>query len=149
MLPVLLVRLAAFAAEARLMPIGRVISSLNCVLFGIEVAMRCRIGPGLFLPHTHGTVIGAVEIGANASISRGVTLGARDGDVTFPASHRPTIGHDVTLSVGAVVRGGVCVGNGTVVGANAAVLADVPDGCPAVGVPARIISRISFGGGVS
>ncbi len=134
---------------AHMAPLGRVISAFNCALLGIEVVLGCRVGPGIFRPHTHETFIGAAVIGRIASISQGVTLGARDGDVTSPASHRPTIGHDVTLSVGAVVRGGVCVGNGTVVGANAAVLADVPDGCPAVGVPARVISRISFGGGVS
>jgi serine O-acetyltransferase len=147
MLPVLLVRLAALAAEAHLAPFGRVISALNCAVFGIEVTMRCRIGPGLFLPHTHGTVIGAVEIGANASIYQGVTLGAKDSDITFAASHRPTIGHDVTLGVGSVILGGVRVGNGAVVGANAVVLTDVPDGCLAVGVPARVIPRMSIGTG--
>jgi serine acetyltransferase len=134
---------------AHLAPLGRVIAALNCAIFGIEVVLRCRIGPGIFRPQTHETFIGAAVIGRIASISQGVTPGARYGDITFPASHRPTIGHDVKLSVGAVVRGGACVWNGTVVGANAVVLADVPDGCPAVGVPARIMSRIGFGGGVS
>lgn len=134
---------------ARMAPLGSNISASNCAIFGIEVAPRCRIGPGVFRLHTHGTFIGAVGIGRIASIAQGVTLDARDGDVTFPASHRPTIGHDVTLSVGVLVRGGFCVGNETVDGANAVVLTDVPDECPAVKVPARSIPRIGFGGGVS
>ncbi len=134
---------------ALIAPLGRFVSAFTCALFGIEVVLRCWIGPGIFRPQTHDTFIGAAVIGRIASISQVVTLGARDGDVIFTASHRPTIGHDVKLSVGAVVRGGACVGSGTVVGANVVVLADVPDGCPAVGVPARIISRIGFGGGVS
>ncbi len=149
MLPVLLVRAASFAAGAHMAPLARAISALNCAVFGIEVAIRCRIGPGLFLPHTHGTVIGAVEIGANASIFQGVTLGARDLDFTFAPSHRPTIGDDVILSAGAVVLGGVRVGNSAVVGANAVVMADVPSGCLAVGVPARIIDRKGVGGAAS
>ena len=141
MLPVLLVRVASFATGAHMAPLGRAASALNCAVFGIEVALRCRIGPGLYLPHTHGTVIGAVEIGTNVSIYQGVTLGARDLDVTFAPSHRPTIGDDVLLGAGAVVLGGVRVGNGAVVGANTVVMDDVPAGCLAVGVPARIIDR--------
>ncbi len=139
MLPVLLVRMASLAAEAHMATLGRAISALNCAVFGIEVALRCRIGPGLYLPHTYGTVIGAVEIGANATIYQGVTLGARDLDLTFAPSHRPTIGDDVMLGTGSVILGGVRIGNGAVVGANAVVISNVPPGCLAVGVPARII----------
>jgi serine O-acetyltransferase len=145
MLPVLLVRLASLATRARMAPLGRAISALNCAVFGIEVALRCRIGPGLYLPHTYGTVIGAIEIGANASIYQGVTLGARDLDITFAPSHRPSIGDDVILGAGSVVLGGVRIGNGVVVGANAVVMSDVPPGCLAVGVPARIIDRKRVG----
>lgn len=145
MLPVLLVRLSSFAAGARLAPLGQAISALNCAFFGIEVALRCQIGPGLYLPHTHGTVIGAIKLGANVSIYQGATLGARGFDATFAPSHRPTIGDDVLLGAGAVVLGGVRVGNGAVVGANAVVTTDVPAGCLAVGVPARIIDRENIG----
>ena len=36
--------------------------------------------------------------------------------------------------------GGVRIGNNARIGANAVVLIDIPDGCTAVGVPAKIIS---------
>ena len=145
MLPVLLIRLASLSAYVHLASLGRLISAMNCTVFGIEVALRCRIGGGLYLPHTHGTVIGAVEIGRNASIYQGVTLGARDLGAAFSASHRPTIGDDVMLGAGAVVLGGVRVGNGAVVGANAVVISDVPEGCLAIGVPARVVPRAGAG----
>jgi len=48
---------------------------------------------------------------------------------------------DVTLTVGAKVLGPVRLGRGCVVGANAVVLADVPAGALAVGVPARIVAN--------
>ena len=49
------------------------------------------------------------------------------------------IGDDVFVYAGAKVLGNVTVGNGATVGANAVVLADVPAGYTAVGVPARLL----------
>lgn len=50
----------------------------------------------------------------------------------------PTIGKNVTICAGAKVLGGVTVGDGAVIGANAVVLSDVPANALAVGVPAKI-----------
>jgi maltose O-acetyltransferase len=36
----------------------------------------------------------------------------------------------------------VCIGEGSVIGAGAAVTQDIPDGVVAVGVPARVIKKI-------
>src|SRR5215813_11413753 len=40
----------------------QVIAYFNIILFGIDVTAKCDSGPGLFLPHTSGTVIGASRI---------------------------------------------------------------------------------------
>ena len=65
---------------------------LNILLFGIEVAPRCEIGPGIFFPHTSGTVIGARRVGANVTIYQGVTLGAKELDMRFdPSSGRRSV----------------------------------------------------------
>lgn len=137
--PVLLIRLMGSCERLRLRPLARVFSLVNCVLFGIEVATRCRIGAGLFLPHTHGTVIGAFRIGKNAVIYQGVTIGARDLDFTYDAEHRPFIGDDVIIGAGAVVLGGITIANQTVVGANAVVTRSTFIGAVVVGVPAMPI----------
>jgi acetyltransferase-like isoleucine patch superfamily enzyme len=50
-----------------------------------------------------------------------------------------TLGDDVWLGTGAKVLDGVRIGNGVVVGANAVVTTDLPDGAIAVGVPARVV----------
>jgi serine O-acetyltransferase len=90
------------------------------------------------LPHTVGTVLGGASIGENATIFHQVTLGAVVADYHYDLSTRPTVGNDVTITVGAKVLGAIHLGNGCVVGANAVVLQDVPENCLAVGVPAIV-----------
>lgn len=49
------------------------------------------------------------------------------------------IGHDVWIGYGATILGGIKIGNGAVIGANAVVAKDVPPYAIAVGNPARVI----------
>lgn len=137
-LPVLLCRIAHFFHFRRLSPLAKIFSLLNFFFFGIEIAAQCRIGPGLFLPHTQGTVIGAYSIGRNAIIFQGVTLGARELDFSYLPLTRPIVGDDVTIGAGAKVLGGLSLGSGSRIGANAVVLESIPANVSAAGVPARV-----------
>jgi len=137
--PVLLCRLAHSFYRLRLGLFAKAVSLLNFFLFGIEIAVRCPIGKGLFLPHTQGTVIGAWSIGENATIFQGVTLGAKELDFSYQESSRPTVGDDVTIGSGAKVLGGLTLGAGSRIGANAVVLDSVPTNVVAAGVPSRIV----------
>jgi len=139
--PVLLCRLAHSFYRLKLGPIAKAVSLLNFFLFGIEVAVRCPIGRGLFFPHTQGTVIGAWSIGENATIFQGVTLGAREVDFSYQESSRPTVGDNVIIGSGAKVLGGLTLGSDSRVGANAVVLVDVPLGFLAVGIPAKVFDK--------
>lgn len=139
--PVLLCRLAHSFYLLKLGPVAKAISLINFFLFGIEIAMRCPIGPGLFLPHTQGTVIGAWRVGANATIFQGVTLGAREVDFSYSEQSRPIIGESVTIGSGAKVLGGLHIGDGARVGANSVVLQSIPPNALAVGAPARVVSK--------
>lgn len=141
MLPVVFIRLAEFFTNRHLRFLGKFFTLTNVVLFGIEVSPQVRIGGGLFLPHTVGTVLGAERIGQNVTIQQGVTLGTAEPDNGFTASLRPVIGNHVFLGAGAKVIGRVSVGDHAKVGANAVVLQDVPPYAIAVGIPARIILR--------
>jgi serine O-acetyltransferase len=147
--PVLLARLAHWAYLHRLGPVAKVFSLVNVVVFGIEIAVRCPIGKGLYLPHTHGTVIGARGVGANATIFQGVTLGAREVDLHYRAERRPLLGDDVLVGAGAKILGGLVVGDGARIGANAVVIESVPPGATAVGVPARLMSSVGSAGTVA
>ena len=50
-----------------------------------------------------------------------------------------TLGDNVWLGTGAKVLDGVRIGNDAVVGANAVVNTDLPDGAVAAGVPAKVL----------
>lgn len=124
--PVLLCRLAYWLHLKRLGPLAKLVSLVNFTFFGIEIAVRCHIGKGLFLPHTQGTVIGAAVVGENATIYHGVTLGARDMDLGYSLAKRPTLADDVLVGAGAKILGGVTIGAGARIGANALVMKSVP-----------------------
>jgi serine O-acetyltransferase len=141
MAPVVLIRLAEFFFERRLGVLAKLFTMANVAVFGIESSPQVKIGGGLFLPHTVGTVLGAEKIGDNVTILQGVTLGTAEPDNGFTMSLRPVIGNHVVLGAGAKVIGRVTIGDHAKVGANAVVLQDVPAYAIAVGVPARIILR--------
>jgi serine O-acetyltransferase len=142
LLPNLMIRLAHRFALWNLRPLARLCSLTIYVLFGIEVAIDCRIGPGLFLPHTQGTVIGAESIGRNCTIYQGVTLGARELDMDFSAGCRPVVGDDVLIGSGAKVLGPIVIGDGVKIGSNANVVQSLPPGVLALAPPAQVRTTV-------
>lgn len=141
-MPVVLCRLTQALFRRRLRFLARLISATNIAFFGIEIAMRCEIGDGLYFAHTTGTVIGASRIGRNALIYHGVTLGAKEMDVGFHPERRPVLGDNVVVGSGAKVLGGITIGNNVIIGANAVVTRSVPDNVIVGGIPARILRHI-------
>lgn len=140
--PVLLIRLSgACHCSSLLRPLSMVFSLANVILFGLEVTPRCKIGPGLLIPHTSGTVIGAAELGSNVTIFQGVTLGAKFADLGFNPESRPKLGDNVVIGSGAKVLGGFWVHNNAVVASNSLVTEEVHEGALAIGVPAIIKVR--------
>jgi serine O-acetyltransferase len=125
-LPVFLYRLSHYSHN-KLPIFSKIFSFINFLIFGIEINPRCKIGPGLIIAHTSGSVIGARSIGARCTIFQNVTLGAKYLDINTTDSSRPSIGDDVILGAGAKVLGGVSIGNGCLVGPNVVVLRDMVD----------------------
>jgi serine O-acetyltransferase len=103
--------------------------------FGSDIDPGAQFGPGIYFPHPFGIVIGSdCRVGRDVGILQGVTLGRKGA-----AASGPTVGDRSMLNAGAVLVGGITIGAGCRVGANAVVLCDVPDYHVAVGVPARIL----------
>jgi serine O-acetyltransferase len=143
-LPLLLCRLSRAAFEAKIPILPFVFSYVNLIVFGIQITPRCEIGPGLFLPHTVGTVIGAWRIGSNATIFQGATLGAKTVDMAFDHRLLPELGDNVTVGAGAKVLGGVAVRDNVTIGANAVVVHSIESDCTVAGIPAKVLKRSRF-----
>ena len=106
---------------------------------GVEIHPAATLGPGLFIDHGHGVVIGeTAEVGANVTIYHGVTLGGTSLDA---GKRHPTVGDRVTIGAGAKVLGPITVGHDSRIGANAVVVRDVPPNSVVVGVPGQVIAR--------
>lgn len=118
---------------------ARFVSHVARSLTGIEIHPAARIGPGLFIDHGMGVVIGeTAEIGENVTLLQGVTLG---GTSLKREKRHPTIGDNVTIGAGAKVIGGFTIGAGSRIGAGSVVVREVPPNCVVVGVPGRITFR--------
>lgn len=132
-------RLAQWFWMRRFLFVGRFISHVNRFLTGIEIHPAARLGPGLFIDHGMGVVIGeTTEVGENVTIYQGVTLG---GTSLERKKRHPTIGDNVVIGAGAKILGPFTVGDNSKIGSSSVVVNEVPPNSVVVGVPGRVIYR--------
>ena len=93
------------------------------------------IGPGFFVQHGLATLVSADSIGRDLHVNQQVTVGYSN------RTDRPTIGNNVRILAGAKIIGRVRIGDNVTVGANAVVLAAVPDDVTVFGAPAQLVWR--------
>jgi serine O-acetyltransferase len=118
---------------------ARILGEVNRILTGVEIHPGAVLGPGLFIDHATGVVIGeTAEIGEDVTIYHGVTLGGSGSDT---GKRHPTIGDRVIIGAGAKVLGAIKVGDDSRIGANAVVVKEVPSSAVVIGVPGQVISR--------
>jgi serine O-acetyltransferase len=111
----------------------RLIATATRSLTGIEIHPAAEIGPGLFIDHGMGVVIGeTAKLGADVTIYQGVTLG---GTGFATGKRHPTVEDCVTIGSGAKLLGPIVVGHGAKIGANTVVIHDVPPNSTVVGIP--------------
>ena len=117
----------------------RLLNTFSRFLTGIDIHPGATLGPGLFIDHGVGLVIGeTAELGSNVTLYQGVTLG---GTGKEKGKRHPTIGNNVLIGSGAKVLGPFKVGDNSRVAANAVVLSEIPPDCTAVGSPARVVKK--------
>ena len=132
-------RIAHRLWKGRLTLLARWLSDLNRFLTGIEIHPAARLGPGLFIDHGMGVVIGeTAEIGEDVTIYQGVTLG---GTSLKREKRHPSLGKNVVVGSGARIIGAITVGDGSRIGAGSVVVRDVPPNSVVVGVPGRVTHR--------
>ena len=118
---------------------GRLLAHAARWLTGIEIHPGAAIGPGFFIDHGMGVVIGeTAEVGPNVTIYHGVTLG---GTSWHKGKRHPTLLDGVVVGAGAKVLGPITIGARTRIGANAVVVRDVPPESVVVGIPGRVTHR--------
>jgi serine O-acetyltransferase len=109
----------------------------SCSSDALQVSIHpsASIGTSVLLDHATGIVVGAfATIGDEVTIMQNVTIGRKP----EAPDRAPRIGRGVLLSTGATVIGDVEIGDFGKVGAGSVVTSDVPAGCTAIGVPARL-----------
>lgn len=132
-------RVSHWLWEHHLKLAGRVLAELTRRLTGVEIHPGATLGPGLFIDHATGVVIGeTAEVGADVTIYHGATLG---GTSLEKGKRHPTIGDRVTIGAGAKILGPIVIGHDSRIGANAVVVKAVPSGSVVVGVPGQVVRR--------
>ncbi|GAB2570988.1 serine O-acetyltransferase [Microlunatus antarcticus] len=92
-------------------------------------------GPGLGIAHYGSIVVHSkAKVGAWCRINSATNIGLSPSGV-------PTIGDYCYIAPGAVIYGGITIGDRVVIGANAVVGRDVPDEVTVAGAPARVVSQ--------
>ena len=130
---------ALYRLKARLQALGvpvlpRIAHRAAIAIAQISIGDPVIMHPGVYIIHGQVVIDGLIEIHSGAVIGPFVTVGLRAGDVVGP-----TIEAGVTIGTGAKLIGPIRVGEGTRIGANAVVVADVPAGATVVGVPGSAV----------
>jgi serine O-acetyltransferase len=118
---------------------ARFLSHVSRFVTGIEIHPAAKLGPGLFIDHGMGVVIGeTAEVGENVTLLQGVTLG---GTSLKREKRHPTLGNNVVVGAGAKIIGAFTIGDGSRIGAGSVVVREVPTNSVVVGVPGRVTYR--------
>jgi serine O-acetyltransferase len=118
---------------------ARFLSHVSRFLTGIEIHPAARLGPGLFIDHGMGVVIGeTAEVGRNVTLYQGVSLA---GTSLKREKRHPTLGDNVVVGAGAKIIGGFTIGDNSRIGAGSVVVREVPPNSVVVGVPGRVTHK--------
>lgn len=119
--------------------LNKIVLTLRFRYTGIELKETVAVGKGLRLPHLQGIIVSDYAvIGDDCTIYHQVTIGANEHKLNYQSA--PHIGNRVYIGAGAKLIGNICIGNDVIIGANAVVTKDVPDGMTVVGINKHIVT---------
>jgi len=115
--------------------LARILAEISHGETGIDIHPGAQIGPGCFIDHGTGVVIGETAIlGRNVRIYQAVTLGAKrfakdaDGNLEKGLPRHPIVQDDVVIYAGATILGRITLGRGATIGGNVWITDDVAPG---------------------
>lgn len=116
---------------------SKLIYKIACSTSACDISPNAKIAAGFFIPHPVGIVIGSgVTIQENVTLYQNTTIGRRVADEAY----YPVIKNNVTIYGGAMILGGVVVGENATIGAMALVLKDVEPNSIMIGIPAKNVT---------
>jgi serine O-acetyltransferase len=119
--------------------VSRFLRLAQMTVYGIEIGKDVTLGHGVFFAHSLGVVIGGdARIGDRVRFMGNNTVG------TAKENGYPTIEEDVMVGCGARILGPITVGARSVIGANSVVVQDVPPDSVVMGIPGKVVSRVSI-----
>lgn len=115
--------------------LARLVAELAHGETGIDIHPGAKIGPGFFIDHGTGVVIGETAvIGRQVRLYQAVTLGAKrfeideDGHLQKGGARHPIVEDEVVVYAGATILGRVTIGRGSTIGGNVWLTRSVPPG---------------------
>lgn len=119
-------------------PFARVIEIIIRLVFSATLPASVAIHRSVHFSHNALAVVlnPMVVIEEGCQIGSHVVMGGKS-----PTIGAPHIKRNVIIHTGAKLIGPITIGEGSVVGANAVIVKDVPPFCVAVGVPGKIIKQ--------
>jgi len=114
----------------------------------VSIGREVFFNRNVFLACIEGDPKSAIEIGDCCLFGPNVVVVAGEHDIRDPAIRTRTkdslaapivIEEDCWIGANATVTAGVCIGRGSVIGANSVVTRDIPEYVVAAGTPARVI----------
>ena len=105
---------------------------------GLEI-LTPSLGGGVIMPHWGRIVLNARSIGEDLYVLHNVTVG------NDYRTGTPTIGSGVFVGTGAIILGGIEIGDHVLVAAGSVVLASMPPGSLVAGNPARVVRDLDPG----
>lgn len=121
--------------DLRFCRLSRLIEQVIRFVYAARIPAEADIDPSVHFSHNALAVVVTKEasIGPRCQIGMHVLLGSN-----WPRKGGPRLEQDVVVMCGAKILGPVTIGRGSVVGANAVVLKDVPPNALVAGVPGVI-----------
>lgn len=135
LLAIVTYRIAHLLYEKVVPLIPRMMTELAHSRTGIDIHPGATIGPGFFIDHGTGVVIGETTvIGRHVKLYQGVTLGAlsfpkdAEGRIVKGVKRHPNVEDNVTIYAGATILGGeTTIGAGSEVGGNVWLTHSIPE----------------------
>lgn len=130
----MLIRFRNYISDKKIRFVPLIIKFLIYRIGHCYIHINAKLGK-VKIAHPLGIVIGAgVEVGNNVTMYQGVNLVGKGGG----KKGYPKVEDDVIIYADAKIIGNVTIGKGSIIGANAVVLHDVPPNSLAIGFPAKI-----------